>query len=148
MMMVDSFMWNAFFFKWRKIMIVCTMSNEIYFGTTQKLRCETMAMLPSIHFSMLSLEESNEIWLLSSTMSTFFDNLKSIDYEWRSWPYSKHKVWIMVFANKYGAMLMCLVPRSWSNMQLGFILFFWINKFYENYNRRHKRKHVKSIKVF
>ncbi len=42
-------------------MIVCTMSNEIYFGTTQKLRCETMAMLPSIHFTMLSLEESNEI---------------------------------------------------------------------------------------
>jgi hypothetical protein len=112
------------FLQWRKIMIVCTMSNEIYFGTTQKLRGETMAMLPSIQISMLSLEESNEIWLLLSTMSTFFDNLKSIDYEGRSWPYSKHKVWIMAFANKYGVMLICLVPRSWSNVQLGFILFF------------------------
>jgi len=123
-MMLDSFIANAFFFKWRKIMIMCTMSNEIYFRTTQKLRCETMAMLPSIHFTMLSLEESNEIWLLLSIMSTFFDNLKSIDYEGRSWPYSKHKVWILAFANKYGVMLMCLVQRSWSNVQAGFVLFF------------------------
>jgi hypothetical protein len=70
------------------------------------------------------LEASNEIWLLLSTISTFFDNLKSIDHEGRSWPYSKHKVWIIVFANKYGVMLMCLVPRSRSNVQLGFVLFF------------------------
>jgi hypothetical protein len=115
---------KCIFLQMKEVMIVCTMSNETYFGTTQKLRGETMAMLPSIHFSMLPLKNPMRFDCCCPLCQQLFDNLKSIDYKGRSWPYSKHKVWIMAFANKYGVMLICLVPRSWSNVQLGFILFF------------------------